>query len=128
MTHMTHDGQPIANQSQQPDLESRIKTRRAELIKVLADLKSDTRIEAAEARDKLKAKLSELAHVLKWGVVDGWASVGEPLTQKLQQWLAESAHQVPAAPATTAAPASTPMPMSTPAPASTPVPAKAGQS
>lgn len=124
---MTHDVQPIANQPQQPDLESRIKARRAELIKVLGELRADTRIGSAQARDKLKARLSELAHVVKWGVVDGWASVGEPVTKRLQQWLAESAHQVPAAPATTAAPASTPTPASTPAPASTPVPAKVGQ-
>jgi len=128
MPNTTHDGQPIANQPQQPDLESLIKVRRAELIKVLTELKADARIGSSEARDKLKARLSELAHLVKWGVADGWASVGEPVTKKLQQWLAESAHQVPAAPATTAAPTSTPTPASTPAPASTPVPAKAGQS
>ena len=39
MSDMTHDGQPTANQPQQPNLESRINTRRAQLIKALANLK-----------------------------------------------------------------------------------------
>ncbi|HEY6177423.1 MAG TPA: hypothetical protein VIX73_23360 [Kofleriaceae bacterium] len=105
MSNTTPDGSSIA---EQPDLQSRINARRAELIKVLVGLKVDTRIEAAEARDKLKARLSELAHVVKWGVADDWKSVSEPVIKKLQQWLAESAYQVPSAPAATAAPASTP--------------------
>ena len=112
MSNTTPDGSSIA---EQPDLQSRINARRAELIKVLVGLKVDTRIEAAEARDKLKARLSELAHVVKWGIVDSWASVGEPVAQKLRDWLAESAHQVPASAATTG-------------PASAPAPVKAGPS
>lgn len=77
-----------------PDLESRIKTRRTELIAKLVETKTDRRLETLEARDKVKAKLSELDHILKWGVVDGWASVGGPVTQKLDRWLAESAPQL----------------------------------
>jgi len=79
-----------------PDLESRINTRRKELIARLVELKSDTRIEVAETRDKLKAKLSELAHIIKEGVVDGWASIGDVARQRLDHWLAtdlrESVH------------------------------------
>jgi len=128
MPNTTHDGPPIADQPQQPDLESRIKVRRAELIKVLTELKGDTHLGSSEARDKLRARLSELAHLIKSGVVDGWTTIGEPVLKKLQQWLAESAHQVPAAPATSVAPTSPPPPVTTPAPAGPPVPAKAGQS
>ncbi|HEX3763383.1 MAG TPA: hypothetical protein VHW23_32030 [Kofleriaceae bacterium] len=120
MSHIP-DGPSTARPPQQTDLKALIHARRAELIKVLVELKADTRIEAAESRERLKAKLSELAHVVKWGVADDWASVGEPVTKKLQRWLAESAHQVPPEPATTAARASSP------APANTPAPAKAGQ-
>lgn len=76
------------------DLESRIKERRAELIDKIGGLRGDRRPEAIESRDKLKAKLSELAHILKWGVADGWASLGAPLTNKLERWLAESARQL----------------------------------
>ena len=78
------------------DLESRIKARRGELIDKLGGLRGDKRPEAAESRNRLKAKLSELAHIMKWGVADGWASVGTPLTDKLEEWLAEAAHQLTA--------------------------------
>lgn len=111
MSTMTPNGPSTAKQPQQPDLKSLIHARRAELIKVLVELKADTRIEAADARHRIKTKLSELAHVVKWGVVDDWASVGEPVTTKLQQWLAESAHQVPPEPATTVMSTSSPAPV-----------------
>ena len=71
-----------------PDLESRIKTRRNDIIARLVALKADTRIETLELRDKLKAKLSELGHIIKEGVVDGWASLGDTAKQKLDHWLA----------------------------------------
>ena len=79
----------------QPDLKALIHARRAELIKVLVELKSDTGMAAAEARDKLKARLSELAHVVKWGVVDDWASLGYKVKNRLEHWLAESKGQLP---------------------------------
>lgn len=72
------------------DLKSRIKDQRAELIHKLGELNGDMRPEAAESRHRLKAKLSELAHIINWGVVDGWANLGSPLTDKLEQWLAEA--------------------------------------
>jgi hypothetical protein len=96
--------QPIASQTPpegavppaaaEADLESRITQRRAEVIEKIGGLRGDMRPEAIESRKKLKAKLSELTHVIKWGVPDGWASLGAPLTNKLEQWLAESARQL----------------------------------
>jgi hypothetical protein len=71
-------------------LESRISARRMELIHKIHELKTDTRVGAVEARDKLKAKLSELAHIIKEGVVDGWTSLGDIAQRKLDHWLAES--------------------------------------
>src|SRR5690349_6536358 len=53
------------------DLESRIQQRRAELIATLGALRADTRLATTEVRDRLKARLSELAHIIKAGVVDG---------------------------------------------------------
>ena len=82
--------------STEPDLESRITTRRNELIAKLFELNTETRVGTAEIRDKLKARLSELAHIIKEGVVDGWASLGDKATQKLDRWLAESAAHLPA--------------------------------
>jgi hypothetical protein len=73
------------------DLESRITDRRAELIGKLDKLRADRRVEAAEARHRLKVLLSDLAHVVKWGVVDGWTSLGGPVAYRLENWLAESA-------------------------------------
>jgi hypothetical protein len=81
--------------SAEPDLESRIRLRRAELFVHLRELRADRRLEAAEARDKLKAKLSELAHLLTWGISDGWESLGDNVKRRLEHWLRESRHQLP---------------------------------
>lgn len=81
--------------SSEPDLESRIRLRRAELFVRLRELRGDSRFEAAEARDKVKAKLSELAHLLKWGISDGWGSLGGAVKRRLEHWLRDSRHQVP---------------------------------
>ena len=81
--------------SSEPDLESRIRLRRAELFVRLRELRADRRLEAAEARDKLKAKLSELTHLLKWGISDGWASLGDNVKRRLEHWLRESRRQLP---------------------------------
>jgi hypothetical protein len=81
--------------SSEPDLESRIKVRRAELVAQLRELRADRRLEASEAGDKLKARLSELSHLLKWGIVDGWASLGDKVKHRLEHWLAESRRQPP---------------------------------
>ena len=76
--------------SSEPDLESRIRRRRAELIGKLRELRAGAGLEVVQARDKLKAKLSELAHIVKEGVVDGWTSVGDAVKHKLEGWLSES--------------------------------------
>jgi hypothetical protein len=81
--------------SSEPDLESRIRVRRAELVAQLRELKTDRRLEAGEAGEKLKARLAELSHLLKWGVVDGWASLGDKVRHRLEHWLTESSHQLP---------------------------------
>ena len=91
--------------SSEPDLESRIRRRRAELIGKLRELRTGAGLEVVQASDKLKAKLSELAHIVKEGVVDGWTSVGDAVKHKLEHWLSESERSV-----------------------SQPVPAKSGQS
>jgi galactokinase len=78
-----------------PDLESRIRLRRAELFVRLRELRADRRLEANEARDKLKAKLSELAHLLKWGISDGWPGLGDNVKRRLEHWLRESRRQLP---------------------------------
>lgn len=80
----------VLHAGSEPDLESRIKQRRAELIGKLRELRSDASLEVVQVRDRLQARLPELAHILKKGVVDGWANLGDAVTQKLERWLAES--------------------------------------
>ena len=84
--HPTEDARPDVKS----DLESRIKQRRAELIDKLGELRDDRRAGTGETRDKLKATLSELAHIVKWGVVDGWAAVSDTIAENLENWLTES--------------------------------------
>lgn len=95
ITSKTQPGLGVSLASSEPDLESRIKARRAELVAQLRELRVDRRLDAGEAGDKLKARLSELAHLLKWGVVDGWASLGDKVAQRLEHWLAESERPLP---------------------------------
>lgn len=70
------------------DLEASVNARREELIAELVEMKADARLEAVELRDRLKAKLVELAHIVKEGVVDGWANINETTKGKLDRWLA----------------------------------------
>jgi hypothetical protein len=69
--------------------------RRAELVAQLRELRTDRRLEAGEAGAKLKARLAELSHLLKWGIVDDWASVGDKVKHRLEHWLVESTCQLP---------------------------------
>jgi hypothetical protein len=89
-TRKTQPGTGVVTANPEPDLESRIKTRRAELIVKLRELRADTRVAAAEAGDRLKAKLSEVSHIIKEGVVDGWSSLGDTVKLKLEHWLADA--------------------------------------
>jgi hypothetical protein len=81
---------PHAASDAQSDLESRIRLRRVELIARLRELRADARAEASAAGDKLKERLSEVGHILKDDVVDGWASIGDSVKHKLERWLADS--------------------------------------
>jgi hypothetical protein len=69
------------------ELEARIHARRSELIAQLVALKADTGKEAATTRAAIKAKLSELGHIIKKDVVDGWANLGSTVKFELDRWL-----------------------------------------
>ena len=91
---------PIASKVQprsvDASLESCINTRRAELVFKLTELRASMHLEAMEAGDKIKARLSELSHILRESVVDGWANIGDGAKHKLDGWLAASAQQLAA--------------------------------
>jgi len=67
----------IADSRPVVDLERRVKARRDEIIVKLRELKAQTGLDAGQARDRLKAKLSELGYIIKETVVDGWANIGD---------------------------------------------------
>lgn len=71
------------------DLEARVADRKRDLISEIMDHKrNSSRAGATEAVDRIKARLSELAHIVKGGVVDGWANIGPATARKLDAWLA----------------------------------------
>jgi hypothetical protein len=72
------------------DLETRVTNRKLELIsEVIEHKKNSSRFGAAGAIDRLKARLSELDHIVKEGVANGWAHVGPRAKLKLDEWLAK---------------------------------------
>lgn len=71
------------------DLQTRVENRKRELIaEIVEHKKNSLRPGAADAIDRAKARLSELAHIVKEGVVDGWANVGQTAKRKLDEWMA----------------------------------------
>jgi len=72
------------------DLETRVANRKRELIaEIIEHKQNSSRVGAAEAIERIKARLSELARIVKEGVVDGWANVGPSATLKLDEWIAK---------------------------------------
>jgi len=72
-----------------PDLETRVADRKRELIsEIIEHKKNSSRGGAAKAIDRAKARLSELARIVKEGVVDGWANVGPSAELRLDEWMA----------------------------------------
>ena len=81
---------PNAPSTPPTDLEVRVAKRKRELISEIVDhKKNSSRPGAAEAVDRLKDRLSELAHIVKECVVDGWANVGPSAQLKLDEWIAK---------------------------------------
>lgn len=63
------------------DLEARVEHRKRELISEIVDLKKNSsRVGAAEEIDRLKARLTELAYIVKAG--------GPGTKLKLDEWMA----------------------------------------
>jgi hypothetical protein len=68
-------------------LEARVAARKRELIEELIEHKTSVRSGAPEAAAKLKERLTELAHIVKEGVVDGWANIGEAARIRIDHWM-----------------------------------------
>ena len=74
--------------SNEDDLETRVANRKRELITEIIEFKKSSRVDAAESIERLKSRLSDLAYLMKEGVVDGWANVDERSRVKLDAWIA----------------------------------------
>lgn len=83
----------VASAKQSPpisDLESRVTYRKQSLIsEILEHKKNSCRAGAAESVDKIKDRLSELAHIMKAAVVGGWANVDPSGKLRLEEWIAK---------------------------------------
>jgi hypothetical protein len=74
----------------QPDLKKQVTARKTELIaEIIEHKKNCSRVGAADAIDRLKGRLSELAHIEKHGFVNGWANVGPRARTRLHAWMAK---------------------------------------
>jgi hypothetical protein len=90
----TQPGLGVSPADPEVALEQRITVRRAELIAKLVEHRGNMHLDEVGAGDKVKAKLSELAHIMREGIVDGWSNIGDGVKQKLDRWLTESAQQL----------------------------------
>lgn len=70
-------------------LETRVLARKAELIaEIIEYKKNSSRMGAAEAIGRIKMQLTELAQIVKEGVVDDWANIDPKAKLRFNEWLA----------------------------------------
>lgn len=70
-----------------PDLETRVANRkRALFAEIIEHKQSSSRAGSVEAIERARARLAELAHIVKLGGVDVWANVGPGARLKLDEW------------------------------------------
>jgi hypothetical protein len=86
---MTEGAPATRSKREEPlDLETRVANRKRDLIAEIVELKkTSSRVGAAEAIARLTDRLAELAHIVRAGVVDGWANVGEHAQRRLDEWV-----------------------------------------
>lgn len=70
------------------NLEVRVADRKRELIAEILEHKKSLRAGAPEAIDRLKDRLYDLTHIVKQGVVNGWANIGDSAKLELDAWIA----------------------------------------
>lgn len=70
------------------DLESRVQSRKRELIEELVEHKKSVRPGAAEASGRIKERLDDLSYILKECAVLDWTSVDKSARDQLELWIA----------------------------------------
>jgi hypothetical protein len=69
------------------DLEARVSERKRQLIEELLEHKKRSGLAAIETVDAIKRRLSELEHLIKQTVVDGWPNVGDSARARFELWI-----------------------------------------
>jgi hypothetical protein len=72
-----------AGMTQKDELADRVQARKHELLSKYNELKADTRKEAGQKRDQIKAKLDDLEDAIK----DGWEHMTDAVRGRLNKWL-----------------------------------------
>jgi hypothetical protein len=70
------------------DVESRVAHRKHQLIDELIEHKKSSRVGAPYAIGQLEARLTDLAHIVKHDVVDGWTHISPVAKRKVEEWIA----------------------------------------
>ncbi len=68
-------------------LENRVADRKRELIAELIEHKKRSGLPSVEAVDAIKRRLTQLEHLVKQNVVDGWSHVSEGARAKFELWI-----------------------------------------
>jgi len=71
-----------------PSVEARVEHRKRELIDELIEHKKSSRVGATYSIGRLQARLSDLAHIVKHDVVDGWTHMSPGAVRKVEEWIA----------------------------------------
>ena len=70
-------------------LEAQVSNRKQDLISELIEhKKNSSRSGAADAVDKIKARLADLAYIVKADISTGWANMGPHAKLRIDEWLA----------------------------------------
>lgn len=69
------------------NLESRVASRKRELVQELIEHKKRTGSSAVETVDALKRRVTELDQLIKLYVVNGWANLEESARAKFELWI-----------------------------------------
>ncbi len=84
---MTVAAKPEPVDTNKSNLESRVASRKRELVQELIEHKKRTGNAAVETVDALKRRVTELDQLIKLYVVAGWANLDEAARAKFELWI-----------------------------------------
>ncbi len=76
-----------ADISRNQDLEARVSDRKRELVAELIEHKKRSGLASVEAVDAIKRRLTQLEHLVKQNISDGWMNISEAARAKFELWI-----------------------------------------